>query len=92
MEPGSNHCTVDLRNVSAKQITVPFRAVVCQVQLAKMVPKIQTPKGQDPTEHRGDNTWILDQLDFGALERWSGDQQQAAKNLFCENSFSKKMI
>ena len=92
LEPDSNKVTVGLRNISAKQITIPSRAVVCQVQLANMVPKIQTPKGQDPTEKRGeDNTWILDQLDLGELERWSGDQQQAAKNLLCEYSgiFSK---
>ena len=64
---------------SAKQITIPSRAVVCQIQLANMVPKIQTPKEQDTTEQKGqDNTWIFDQLDLGEIERWSGDQQQAA--------------
>ena len=31
LEPGSNRVTVGLRNVSAKQITIPSRAVVCQV-------------------------------------------------------------
>ena len=57
LEPGSNRVTVGLRNVSAKQITIPSRAVVCQVQLANMVPKIQAPKRQDSTEQRGeDNT------------------------------------
>ena len=93
MEPGSNWVTVSLGNVSAKQITIPFRAVVCQVQLANMVPKLQTPKEQDTIEQKGqDNTWILDQLDLDDTERWSGDQQQAAKNLLCEYSgiFSKK--
>ena len=92
LEPGSHRITVGLRNVSAKQITIPSRAVVCQVQLANMVPKIQTQKGKDPTEQRWeDNTWILDQLDLGELEGWSGDQQQASKNLLCEYSgiFSK---
>ena len=60
----SNRVTVGLRNVSAKQITIPSRTVVCQVQLANTVPKIQTSKEQDSTEQRGeDNTWILDQLD-----------------------------
>ena len=44
LEPGSNRVTVGPRNVSAKQITIPSRAIVCQVQLANMVPKIQTPK------------------------------------------------
>ena len=89
----SNWITVGLRNVSAKQVTIPSRAVVCQVQLANVVPQIQTPKGQDPTEHRReDNTWILDLLDLWGLERWSGDQQQTAKNLLFEYSgiFSKK--
>ena len=54
LEPGSNGVTVGLRNVSAKQITIPSRAVVCQVQLANMVPKIQTTKEQDPIEQRGE--------------------------------------
>ena len=40
LEPGSNRVTEGLRNVSAKQITVPSRTVVCQIQLANMVPKI----------------------------------------------------
>ena len=53
LEGGSNQITVGLRNVLAKQITLPSRAVVCQVLLPNMVPKIQTPKEQDPTEHRG---------------------------------------
>ena len=41
-----------------------------------------------------DNTWILHQLDLGEIERWSGDQQQAAKNLLCEYSgiFSKNYL
>ena len=92
LEPGSNRVTVGLRNVSAKQITIPSRAVVYQVQLANMVPKIQIPKEQGTIEQKGeDNTWTLDQLDLGEIERWSGDQQQAAKNLLCEYSgiFSK---
>ena len=71
LEPSSNQVTIGLRNVSAKQLTIPSRAVVCQVKLVSMVPKIQTSNGQDPKEHRGqDNTWILDQLDLGELERW----------------------
>ena len=92
LEPGSNRVTVGLRNVSTKQTTISSRAVVCQVQLANIIPKFQTPKGQDPIEQKGeDNTWILDQLDLGELERWSEDQQQAAKNLLCGYSgiFSK---
>ena len=44
LEPGSNRVTVGLRNVLAKQITIPSRELVCQVQLAKMVPKILAPK------------------------------------------------
>ena len=53
LEPGSNRITGGFRNVSAKQITIPSRAVVCQVQLANTVPKIQTPKEQDPIVQKG---------------------------------------
>ena len=53
LESGSNWVTVSLRNISAKEIAIPSRAVVCQVQLSNMVPKIQTPKGLDPTEQMG---------------------------------------
>ena len=55
LEPGSNRVTVGLRNVLAEQITILSRTVVCQIQLANMVPKIQTPKGQDPSEQRGED-------------------------------------
>ena len=92
LEPGSNRVTAGLRNVSAKQITIPSRSVVCQVHLANMVPKLQTPKGQDPSENKKeDNSWILDQLDLGELSTWSVEQQQAAKKLLCDYSetFSK---
>ena len=66
LEPGSNQVTVGLRNVSAKQITIPSRTVVCQIQLANMVTKLQTPKGQGPSENKKeDKSWILDQLDLG---------------------------
>ena len=53
LEPGSNRITIGLRNVSAKQITIPSRTVVCQIQQANMVPKIQSPTGQDPSENKG---------------------------------------
>ena len=81
LEPGSNRVTVGLRNVSAKQITIPSRTVVCQIQLANMVPKIQMPTGQDPSENKEDNSWILDQLDLGEISKWSVEQQQAARKL-----------
>ena len=92
LEPGSNWVTVGLRNVSAKQIAIPSRTVVCQIQLANIVPKIQTPKGQDPSEYKKeDNFWILDQLDLEELSTWSMEQQQAARKLLCDYSetFSK---
>ena len=79
----------------AKQITIPSRTVVCQIQLANMVPKLQTPKGQDPSEQkREDNSWILDQLDLGKLNTWLVEQQQAAKKLLCDYSetFSKRVL
>ena len=69
LEPGSNQVTVGLRNVLAKQITIPSRTVVCQIQLVNMVPKIPTPKGQDPSGNKKeDNSWILDQLRFGGIK------------------------
>ena len=74
LEPGSNRATVGLRNILAKQITIPSRTVVCQIWLANIIPKIQTPKGQDPSEQRlENNSCILDQLDLGELDTWSVD-------------------
>ena len=66
LEPGSNRVTVGLRNISARKITVPSRTIVCQIQLANMVPPIQTSKEQPPTEiKREDDSCILDQLTWG---------------------------
>ena len=95
LEPGSNRVTVGLRNVSEKQNTIPSRTVLCQIQLANMVPKVQTPKGQDPSEHKKeDKSWILDQLDLGEISTWSVEQQQAAKKLLSDYSetFSKNVL
>ena len=36
--------TIGLRNISAKKIIIPVRVVVCQVQLANMVPKLLAPE------------------------------------------------
>ena len=52
LEPRSNRVTVGLRNVSARKITVPSGATVCQIQLANMVPPVQTQKEQAPTENK----------------------------------------
>ena len=46
LEPGSNRVIVGLRNVSAKQITIPSMTVVCQIQLANMVLKTSDPKNR----------------------------------------------
>ena len=92
LEPGSNRVTVGLRNVSARKITVPSRTIVCQVQLANMVPPIQTQKEQAPTENKKeDESCILEQLDLGEISTWSVEQQQAARKLLCDYSetFSK---
>ena len=68
LEPGSNRVTVGIRNVSARKITVPSRTIVCQIQLANMVPPIQTSKEQPPTENKkGDESCILDQIDLGEI-------------------------
>ena len=92
LEPGSNRVTVGLRNVSAGKITVPSRTIVCQVQLANMVPPIQTQKEQAPTENKKeDESCIHEQLDLGEISTWSVEQQQAARKLLCDYSemFSK---
>ena len=75
--------TVGLRNVSARKITVPSRTIVCQIQLANMVPPIANKKE--------DESCILDQLDLGEISTLSVEQQQAAKKLLCDYSetFSK---
>ena len=84
-----------LRNISAKKITVPSRTIVFQVQLANMVPPIQTPKEQTLSENtenkKEDESCILDQLDLGEICTWSVEQQQAARKLLCDYSetFSK---
>ena len=95
LEPGSNRVTVGLRNISARKITVPSRTIVCQIQLANMVPTIQTSKEQPPIEiKREDDSCILDQLDLGEINTWSEEQQHAARKLLCDYSetFFKKMI
>ena len=92
LEPGSNRITVGLRNVSARKITVPSRTIVCQIQLANMVPPIQTSKEQPPTEIKKEHeSCILDQLDLGEISAWSVEHQQAARKLLCDYSetFSK---
>ena len=49
------------------------------------------PKRTGPITTKGDNSWILDQLDLRELDTWSVDQQQAAKKQLCDYSetFSK---
>ena len=82
-----------LRNVSARKITVPSRTIVCQIQLANMVPHgTQTSKEQPPTENKKkDESCIFDQLDLGEINIWSVEQQQTARKLLCDYSetFSK---
>ena len=93
LEPGSNRVTVGLRNISARKLTVPSKTIVCQIQLANMVPPIQTSKEQPPTEvKREDDSCILDQLDLGEINTWSEEQQHAARKLLCDYSetFSKQ--
>ena len=90
LEPGFNRVTVGLRNISSRKITVPSR--ICQIQLATMVPPIQTSKEQPPTEiKKEDESCILDQLDLGEINTWSVEQQHAARKLLCDYSetFSK---
>ena len=50
VESDSNRTSVWLRNVSGKKIPIPAKAVICQVQLANMVPKLYSPVRQMSTE------------------------------------------
>ena len=87
LEPGSNRVAVGLRNISARKIEVPSKTIVCQIQLANMIPPIQTAKEQPPTEIKmEDPSCILDQLDLGEINTWSEEQQQAARKLLCDYS------
>ena len=92
LEPGSNSVTVGPRNISARKITVPSRTIVCQIQLANIVPNIQTTKSQALLENKKeDESCILDQLDLGEISTWPMEQQQAARKLLYDYSetFSK---
>ena len=90
LEPGSNQVTVDLRNISARKIIVPSKTIVCQIQLANIIPPMQTSKEQIPSSE-GDDPCIPDQLDLGELGTWSEEQQHAARKLVCDyaDTFSK---
>ena len=81
-----------LRNIPARKIPVPSGATVCQIQLANMIPPIQTQKEQAPTGNKKeDGSCILEQLDPGEISTGSVEQQQAARKLLCDYSetFSK---
>ena len=74
LEPGSKRVTVGLRNVLVKQITIPYRAVVCQYSWPTWYPKFRPQKDRTHQNKGGkDNFWILDQLDLGELNTWSVD-------------------
>ena len=71
LEPGSNHITVGLRNISARKIIVPSKTIVCQIQLANIIPPMH-PSKEPPSEmKREDDPCIPDQLDLGELSTWS---------------------
>ena len=92
LEPGSNRVTVGLRNISARKIIVPSKTIVCQIQLANMIPPFQTSKDHPPSERKGeDDPCILDQLDLGEINTWSEEQQHAVGKLLFDYSetFSK---
>ena len=92
LEPGSNKVTLGLRNISARKIAIPSETIVCQLQLANIIPPMYTPMEQPPSEvKREDDRCIPDQLDLGELSTWSEEQQYAARNLLCDytDTFSK---
>ena len=81
-----------LRNISARKITVPSKTIICQIQLANLIPPMNTSTYQTPSEgEKEDDPCILEQLDLGKLSTWTEGQQHAARKLLCDfaNIFSK---
>ena len=66
-----NQVPMGLRNVSAKKITITTKAVICQAQLANMIPKLYALLGQMSTEanQEDDGSWILQKVDLGGLQQ-----------------------
>ena len=80
LEPGSNQVTVGLRNISARKITVPSKTIICQIQLANMIPPMKTATDKTPSkDQEEDAPCIPDHLDLGELSTWTKEQQYAAK-------------
>ena len=54
LEPGSNRVAVGIKNISARSITIPSRAVVGRLQQARVIPDDQSSKPkQDPIGGKG---------------------------------------
>ena len=66
LEPSSNQVTVGLRNISARKITVPSKTILCQIQLANIIPPMNTATDQNPSEEKQeDDPCIPNHLDLG---------------------------
>ena len=92
LEPGSNRVTVGLRNISARKITVPSKTIICQIQIANIIPPMNTLTDQTLSEgKKEDDPCIPDPLDLGELSTWTEEQQYAARKLLCDyaDTFSK---
>ena len=86
LEPGSNRVALGLKNISARDITIPSRVVVVRLQQARMIPDDQSSKSkQGPTGGKG-GSWILDQLNLEGLNSWTGEQQQSARDLLVDSA------
>ena len=76
LEPCSNWVTVGLRNISARKITVPSKTILCQIQLANIIPPMNTSTDQTPPEEEQvDDPCIPNHLDLGELSTWTKEQQ-----------------
>ena len=89
MEPGSSRISVGLKNLSAKPITIPLQSGVGQLEQAT-IQKVQTSENKQGSNIKG-GTWVLDQLNLEGLDKWTEDQQKAAKDLLVasDDVFSK---
>ena len=83
LEPYSSRVTVCLRNISAKKITILARAVVCQVQLVNMVPRLLATEGQMSSHPRKEKIGPSCWSSWKPMQQWRDKQQQVARDLLC---------
>ena len=70
LELGSSRIPVGFRNLSAKEIVIPAKAIICQVHMVTLEEQLSTNTTQEEF-----GSWILDMLDLSGLRQWMEEQQ-----------------